>query len=99
MNKNSRRSILIVFTIAFLVLFPHFISLPFYSYAIVCLAVIIFYLRKEKKTLRDLGLQRKGITAHVVLVGVVSALLWIAFNKWIYYPFITHFFVVPAYTE
>jgi membrane protease YdiL (CAAX protease family) len=99
MKKNIGRNILKVFVIIFLVLFPHFIALPFYSYAIVCLAVIIFYLRKEQKTLRDLGLKRKGITAHVILVGVVSALLWIAFNKWIYHPFITHFFVVPAYTE
>ena len=99
MNKRFRKNILIVIIIAFLVLFPHFIPLPFYSYAIVCLAVIIFYLRKENKTLRNLGLKRNGITAHVVVVGVVSALLWVAFNKWVYHPFITHFFVVPSYTE
>jgi membrane protease YdiL (CAAX protease family) len=99
MNKRFRKNILIVIIIAFFVLFPHFIPLPFYSYAIVCLAVIIFYLRKENKTLRNLGLKRNGITAHVVVVGVVSALLWVAFNKWVYHPFITHFFVVPSYTE
>jgi membrane protease YdiL (CAAX protease family) len=99
MNKRFRKNILIVLIIAFLVLFPHFVPLPFYSYAIVCLAVIIFYLRKENKTLRNLGLKRNGITAHVVVVGVVSALLWVAFNKWVYHPFITHFFVVPSYTE
>ena len=30
---------------------------------------------------------------------VVSALIWTAFNKWIYHPFIIHFFVVKPYTE
>ena len=34
-----------------------------------------------------------------VLVGIVSALLWVSFNKWVYHPFIIHFFDVPPYTE
>jgi membrane protease YdiL (CAAX protease family) len=100
MNKKSFSSnVLIALIIAFLVLFPHFVPLPFYSYAIICLGVIIFYLRRQNKTLRDLGLKRNGLTAHTFFVGVVSALLWIAFNKWIYYPLITHFFVPQPYTE
>lgn len=49
--------------------------------------------------MRDLGLKRKGLTAHTFIVGIASALLLIAFNKWIYYPLITHFFVVEPYTE
>lgn len=97
--KRSRLDILKIFIIAFLILFPHFVPLPFYSYALICLAVIIFYLRGQKKTLRDLGLKRDGLTVHTFFVGIVSALLWIAFNKWIYHPFITHFFVVEPYTE
>jgi membrane protease YdiL (CAAX protease family) len=100
MNKKSfRPHIVTAVLVAFLVLFPHFVPLPFYSYAIVCLAVIIFYLRKKNKTLRDLGLKRHGLTAHTFFAGAVSALLLIAFNKWIYHPFITHFFVVAPYTE
>jgi membrane protease YdiL (CAAX protease family) len=98
-TKNFGQNILKAFIIAFLVLFPHFVPLPFYSYAVVCLAVIIFYLRRQKKTLRDLGLKRNGLTAHTLIVGILSALFWIAFNKWVYHPFITHFFVVEPYTE
>jgi membrane protease YdiL (CAAX protease family) len=98
-TKSFGQNILKAFIIVFLVLFPHFVPLPFYSYAVVCLAVIIFYLRDQKKTLRDLGLKRNGLTAHTLIVGILSALLWIAFNKWVYYPFITHFFVVEPYTE
>ena len=98
-TKSFGQNILKAFIIAFLVLFPHFVPLPFYSYAVVCLAVIIFYLRRQKKTLQDLGLKRNGLTAHTLIVGILSALLWIAFNKWVYHPFITHFFVVEPYTE
>jgi membrane protease YdiL (CAAX protease family) len=98
-TRNLGQDMLKIFIIAFLVLFPHFVPLPFYSYAIVCLAVIIFYLRRQRKTLRDLGLKRNGLTAHTFFIGIVSALLWVAFNKWVYHPFITRFFVVEPYTE
>ena len=87
------------FIIAFLVLFPHFVPLPFYSYAVFCLAVIVIYLRRQKKTLRDLGLKRNGLTAHTFVIGILSALFWIAFNKWVYHPFITHFFIIEPYRE
>jgi uncharacterized protein len=98
-RKSSRQDILTGLVIAFLVLFPHFFPLPFYSYAIVCFGVILFYLRRQNKTLRDLGLKRNGLTTHTFIVAFVSALVWIAFNKWVYHPFITHFFVVEPYTE
>jgi len=89
MNKKSlRKNILAAFIIVFLVLFPHFVPLPFYSYAIVCLGVIIFYLRKQNKTLHSLGLKCNGLTARTFMVGIVSALLWVAFNRWVYHPFI-----------
>lgn len=98
-TKNIKTNLSIAFIIAFLVLFPHFVPLPFYSYAIVCLAVIILFLRQQKKALRDLGLKRNGLTIHALIVGILSALIWVAFNKWCYHPFITHFFVVEPYTE
>jgi len=99
MNKSFTQEMLKVVMIAFLVLFPHFVPLPFYSYAVVCLAVLIFYLRRQKKTLRDLGLKRDGLTADTFVIGILSALFWIAFNKWVYHPFITHFFSIEPYTE
>jgi membrane protease YdiL (CAAX protease family) len=98
-TRSFGQNILKAFIILFLVLFPHFVPLPFYSYAIVCLAVIIFYVRSQHKTLHDLGLKRNGLTAHAFIVGLASALLWIAFNKWAYHSFITHFFAVDPYTE
>ena len=98
-TKSFWHDVLKAFIITLLVLFPHFVPLPFFSYAVICLAIIIVYLRRQKKTLRDLGLKRKGLTVHALIVGILSALLWVAFNKWIYHPFITHFFVAEPYTE
>ena len=98
-TKSFGQDMLKAFIIAFLVLFPHFAPLPFYSYAVVCLAVIVIYLRRQKKTLRDLGLKRNGLTAHTFVIGILSALFWIAFNKWVYHPFITHFFIIEPYME
>ena len=98
-TKSFGQNILKALIIAFLVLFPHFVPLPFYSYAVVCLAVLIFYLRRQKRALQDLGLKRNELTAHTLIVGILSALLWIAFNKWVYHPFITHFFSIEPYTE
>lgn len=98
-SNNFKQNLATVLVIAFLVLFPHFVPLPFYSYAIVCFGLIIFYLKKQNKTLRNLGLKKNGLTVYTFIVGVVSALLLIAFNKWVYHPLIVHFFVVEPYTE
>jgi CAAX protease family protein len=97
--KSFGQDILKAFIIAFLVLFPHFVPLPFYSYAVICLAVIVIYLHRQKKTLRDLGLKRNGLSTHTFVIGILSALFWIAFNKWVYHPFITHFLIIEPYTE
>ena len=98
-TKNLRQDLLKASIISFLVLFPHYVPLPFYSYSIVCLAAIIIYLKKQNKTLSHIGLYRKGLKPHAFIIGLLSALLWVAFNKWVYHPFITHFFVVEPYTE
>jgi membrane protease YdiL (CAAX protease family) len=63
------------------------------------LAIIVIYLRSQKKTFQEIGLKRNGLTVHTLVVGAVSALIWISFNKWIYHPFIIHFFVVEPYRE
>jgi uncharacterized protein len=94
-----RHNLLKVFIVTFLITFPHFVPLPFYTYSLVCLTVIIFYLRKEKKNLRSIGLKHRGLTVHAIFIGVLSALVLVAFNKWVYHPFIIHFFNVPPYTE
>jgi membrane protease YdiL (CAAX protease family) len=102
MNKiNLRRSIAEAVIIAFLVLFPHYVPLPFYSYALVCFLLIVFYLKRQNKTLADVGLTRKGLSVHTFVVGILSAILWMAFIKIVYFPFINHFFrdYISDYTE
>jgi membrane protease YdiL (CAAX protease family) len=99
MIQHLKKNITNILAILFVVAFPHFVPLPFYSYAIVCLAVVLLILRKENKTLRDLGLKQKGISIKTFLVGIISALVWVAFMRWIYLPVIKYFFTVPEYTE
>jgi len=88
-----------ILAILFVIVFPHFVPLPFYSYALVCSVVVLLILHKDNKTLRDLGLKQKGISIKTFLVGIVSAIIWVAFMRWIYLPVIQYFFIVPDYTE
>lgn len=97
-TNHFKHTLISGFIILFLVLFPHFVPLPFYSYAIVCILVISGYLKNRHQSLSELGLSGRP-TLHAFLVGIVSAILWIGFNKWIYHPFIIHYFKVPRYTE
>ncbi|WP_346239001.1 CPBP family intramembrane glutamic endopeptidase [Niabella insulamsoli] len=99
MIKIVQRTVRDVGAIAFLIAFPHFVPLPFYSYAIVCFLVIWFLLRNDGKTFRSIGLSKNALTAKAVLIGMASALLWIGFMQFIYIPVIKHLFVVPDYTE
>ncbi|WP_264564800.1 CPBP family intramembrane glutamic endopeptidase [Flavobacterium sp. N3904] len=99
MKQDFRNTIFNVLAILFVVVFPHFVPLPFYSYAIVCLGVVVLMLRKKNKTLRDLGLKQKGISFQTFAVGMVSAVIWVAFMRWVYLPVISYFFTVPDYTE
>lgn len=99
MNNKILRTIKDVSVIGFLLLFPHFVPLPFYSYAIVCFLFIWFLLCNEGNTFRDIGLSGNGFTGKAVLIGIASALFWVGFMQLVYIPFIKHFFVVPDYTE
>lgn len=99
MNNKILRTIKDVSVIGFLLLFPHFVPLPFYSYAVVCFLFIWFLLRNEGNTFRDIGLSGNGFTGKAVLIGIASALFWLGFMQLAYIPFIKHFFVVPDYTE
>lgn len=85
--------------ILFLVVFPHAVPLPFFSYAVVCFLAIFLVLRRKGKTLRDLGIDKKNLSSHAILLGILSALAWVIFMQIIYIPVIKHLFNVPDYTE
>lgn len=96
----QQRAVAVLFVL-FLLLFPHFVPLPFFSYTLVCFGVGLYYLRWQKQNLAGLGLQKTGLTLKPLVIGLLSALLWVAFMRWGYIPFIFHFFkdMVPPYTE
>ncbi|UQA74265.1 CPBP family intramembrane metalloprotease [Sphingobacterium siyangense] len=85
--------------ILFLVVFPHAVPLPFYSYAVICFLAIFLVLRREGRSLKDLGLNKKNLSSRVILLGILSALAWVIFMQIIYIPVIKHLFNVPDYME
>lgn len=85
--------------IVFLLIFPHFVPLPFYSYAAVCLLAIYLMLRWEGKTFRDIGLIKENLTVKAFFIGAITAIAWVAFMQFVYIPSIKYFFEVPDYTE
>lgn len=100
MPKKTTKEILSDFgTVLFLVLFPHFVPLPFYSYAIICFFVLIVALKPSGRNLPDIGLRKRGVTLKTIAVGILSALFWVAFMRWVFAPLISFFFTVPDYTE
>lgn len=99
MKTKIKKGLLDLLTILFVVLFPHYVPLPFYSYAIICWVTVWWVLHRQNKSLRDLGLIKNGVTVKVLLAGTVSALIWVAFMRWAYLPVVRYFFIVPEYTE
>lgn len=85
--------------IAFLVIFPHFVPLRFYAYAIICFLAVWLLLRSEGKTFRSIGLDKSRLTAKAIFVGLASALLWVIFMQVVYIPVIKYLFIVPDYME
>ena len=85
--------------ILFLVVFPHAVPLPFYSYAVICFLAIFLVIRGEGRTLKDLGLDKKNLSLRAILLGILSALAWVIFMQILYIPVIKHLFNVPDYTE
>lgn len=99
MEHKTQTLLIDTAVITFLVLFPHFVPLPFYSYTIICFLLIWLRMRKKGWTLRDIGLSKKAFTLRAVLLGVAFALVWVGFMQLIYIPLIKNMFVVPNYTE
>jgi hypothetical protein len=99
MKQQVSTSIINFASIAFLVLFPHFVPLPFYSYTIVCLGIIYLIFKIRHYDFNFIGLKKDGINIKSISIGILSAIIWVAFNQWAYIPFIKYCFVVPDYTE
>jgi membrane protease YdiL (CAAX protease family) len=88
---NSPRSIFLTLArVCFVLLFPHFIPTPFFSYSIVCLALVYYFLRWQHKNFKDLGLVK--ISARAAITGILSAVILVAIMNWVFYPLLDLFF-------
>ncbi|MGJ1228260.1 CPBP family intramembrane glutamic endopeptidase [Sphingobacterium siyangense] len=99
MNNKIQKNIKEILSVAFLILFPHFFPLPFYSYTIICFLCTWIVLKKEGITFNSLGFSKKNLTIYALAIGSVSALVWICFMQFLYIPVIKNLFTVPDYTE
>ncbi|KKO89266.1 hypothetical protein AAW12_24495 [Sphingobacterium sp. Ag1] len=99
MEKKIVSKMGIIGFIVFLLIFPHFVPLPFYSYSLVCMLAIYLMLRREGRTFRDIGLFKEKLTVKAFFLGAITAIAWIAFMQLVYIPSIKYFFQVPDYTE
>lgn len=88
-----------IFLVLFLVIFPHVAPLPFYSYILVGFVAILVFQRSNGETLADLGLKKHGLTSHALIIGGGTAVIWTAFNQFVYIPLIFKLFTVPEYAE
>lgn len=88
-----------VLLIIFLLTFPHLAGLPYYSYAIVCSLLLLFYLKKKQIKLQELGLIKNGINRKILFYGIGSGVLWLVFMQWVYIPSIKYVFQPPNYNE
>ncbi|PLK44976.1 CPBP family intramembrane glutamic endopeptidase [Emticicia sp. TH156] len=72
--------------IVFLMLFPHFVPLPFYSYAIICYLLMHLMLKRLGSNLKAIGLAWEGLSAKAFIIGLSTGFAWLAFMLWIYIP-------------
>jgi len=99
MDNKIQKNIKEILSVAFLILFPHFFPLPFYSYTIICFLFIWIVLKKGGIAFNSLGFSKKNLTIHALTIGFVSAFLWGCFMQFLYIPVIKNLFTVPNYTE
>jgi len=101
MHDSSFTKVLIIICIAFLMLFPHYLPLPFYSYALVCCLVIYLFLKRQGLRLTDMGLTKQGISIKAGVVGLCTGLIWLGFILWVYIPLVNRVAVTKpeGYTE
>ncbi|MEB4760766.1 hypothetical protein DBR39_04085 [Chryseobacterium sp. KBW03] len=85
--------------IVFLLIFPHLVPLPFYSYADVCFVAIYLMLRWDGRSFSDIDLKKEKITFRAILLGFITAVAWVAFMQLFYIPGIKFIFQVPDYSE
>ncbi|RKO68265.1 hypothetical protein D7322_28110 [Sphingobacterium puteale] len=60
---------------AFLILFPHFVPLPFYSYAFVCFLVIYLVFEEGGKNIPRYRADQGKSYFKALFLGIISALI------------------------
>lgn len=97
----KRRSLLLAAGVcAVILVFPHIVPLPFYTYAVICYGAIHYFLLRQKLSLSDFGLAPGNYAFKPVAIGMFSGFAWLIFMTVFYIPLVSSLFKdAPAYTE
>ncbi len=88
---NAGKTLLDLFTILAIAVFPHLELMPFFSYSIPIIVLVLLALKYRKETFADIGFSLKRFEWKAIPVGVGVALLTLAFMQLIFFPILESF--------
>ena len=88
---NSKKKILDLFTILVIAVFPHLELMPFFSYSIPIILLVLLALKYRKETLVDIGFSLRRFELKAIPIGIGVALLTLAFMQLIFFPVLENF--------
>ncbi len=88
---NPKKTILDLFIVLSIAVFPHLELMPFFSYSIPIIILVLLALKYRKETFADIGFSLKRFEWKAIPVGVGVALLTLAFMQLIFFPVLENF--------
>lgn len=93
MQSKTLKTALNLFTIFFIVVFPHLGLIAFFpmAYTIPVIVLVLLCLKVNKQTFKDIGFSFKALSFKPVLIGIVLAVLIFLFMRGIFFPILEYF--------
>jgi membrane protease YdiL (CAAX protease family) len=91
--SSTTQKIISLFIIAFAFLFPHYAGFPFFSYTIIVLFVIWFFLKyTSKENFNNIFFSFKKFQAKAIWLGAVAAIILFAALQYVIMPLLQKIF-------
>ena len=93
MKSKSLKIALNLFTILFIVVFPHLGLMAFFpmAYTIPVIVLVWLCLKVNKETFKDIGFSFKVFSFKPVLIGIVLAVFIFLFMRGVFFPILEYF--------
>lgn len=92
-SKNLKITIANIFTILFIVVFPHLELISFFSmlYTIPVILLVWLCLKVNNETFKSIGFNLNSIGLKPLLIGSISAILILLFMRTVFFPVLEYF--------